>query len=180
MNFERGWVLIFAIVPLLWAAWEWRLSARRLSLGLKVAALIAVILALSEPRLLYKDRKVAVAVLVDTSASVSQQDLAAASSLAARIEQARGGNLTHVIPFARSTRNPSPLENGKSWNFQYTGGDSGHGTNLENAIRDIVVLIKTQYDSAFSHCTWPFFSRPATVFDGEHSAFACTGARDWT
>ena len=165
MNFERSWVLIVAILPLLWAAWEWRLSARRLSLALKTAALLSVLFALAEPRLLYKDRKVAVAVLVDTSASVSQQDLAAASALATRIEQARGGNLTQVIPFARSTRNPSPLENGKSWNFQYTSGDSGHGTNLENAIRDGVASLPSG-----------MVPRLALISDGNENAGTVTRA----
>ncbi len=165
MSFERAWVLFFALLPLTWAAWEWRSSARRIALALKASALLAVILALAEPRLLYHDRKVAVAVLVDTSASVSQQDLAAASSLATRIEQARGGNLTQIIPFARSTRNPSPLENGKSWNFQYTGGDAGHGTNLENAIRDAVASLPSG--------TVP---RLALISDGRENAGTVTRA----
>ncbi|MDQ6666156.1 MAG: hypothetical protein M3Z23_17385, partial [Acidobacteriota bacterium] len=141
MTFERAWVLIFCLLPLAWAAWEWRASARRSALALKAAAFLAIVLALSEPRLIYNGTKVALAVLVDTSASVSPQDLAAASSLAARLESVRGGNAMRVIPFARATRNPSPLEYANSWNLQYTAGDAGRGTNLESAIRDAVASL---------------------------------------
>ncbi len=165
MTFERAWVLIFAILPIGWAVWEWRSSARRAGLALKAVALVAVIFALAEPRLIYNDTKVAVAVLVDTSASVSPQDLSAASSLATRIEAAHGSNVTRVIPFARATRNPSALESGKSWDLHYTAGDAGHGTNLENAIRDAVASLPSG-----------MVPRLALISDGNENAGTVTRA----
>jgi len=71
MTFVRAWVLIFTLAPLAWAWLEWQRSGRKLALGLKTACLVLVICALSEPRVNYNDTKVAVAALVDTSASVS-------------------------------------------------------------------------------------------------------------
>ena len=50
----------------------------------------------------------AVAVLVDTSASVTPQDLARASKLADAFEKTRGRHWIRVLPFARSVRNVAP------------------------------------------------------------------------
>jgi Ca-activated chloride channel homolog len=142
MSFERPWVLLLVLLPFLWAAWEWRISARRLSLLLKAAALVAILLALAEPRLTVYQSKVATAVLVDTSASVSQDDLRAESAFATQVERARGRNWARVIPFARNTRNAAPDEHGKDgWQLRHTAGAAGHGTNLESAIRDAAASV---------------------------------------
>ena len=82
MTFVRAWVLIFTILPIAWAAVEWQRSSRRLALCLKAAAIFLVICALSEPRMNYNDTKVAIAAVVDTSASVSTADLSAADRTA--------------------------------------------------------------------------------------------------
>ncbi|MDQ2898635.1 MAG: VWA domain-containing protein [Acidobacteriota bacterium] len=165
MTFERAWVLIFCVLPLAWAAWEWRSSSRRLALALKTATLLAIVFALSEPRLIYNDTKVALALLVDTSASVSPRDLAAASSLATRLENVRGRNVMRVIPFARGPRNPSPLEYAKFWNLRYTAGNAGHGTNLESAIRDGVASLPSG-----------MVPRLAIISDGNENAGTVTRA----
>jgi Ca-activated chloride channel family protein len=136
MSFGHAWVLLFACLPGLWVFWEWRDSARRIALLLKASGLAAVLLALSEPRATVYETKVAAAILVDTSASVTPQDLAHASDLATQIEAARGRRWTRVIPFARAARNTAPEERGRVWNMKYTAGDGGHATNLEAALRD--------------------------------------------
>lgn len=141
MTFARAWVLFFGLLPLAWTVWEWRRSARRWSLLLKAISLVAILLALAEPRLTVFHSKVAVGILADTSASVSPEDLAAASALATGIERARGRNWTRVIPFARTTRSPAPDERQRSWNLHYTAGDAGRATNLEAALREAVVAL---------------------------------------
>ncbi len=138
MSFEHAWVLLLASVPIAWAAWEWQSAGSRTALALKAASMVAIVLALADPRLTFFSTRVAVAILADTSRSVSQADLARASALATEIEKSRGLNWTRVIPFARVTRNPSPKEIGRAWNLQYTAGDAGHGTNLEAAIREAI------------------------------------------
>jgi hypothetical protein len=75
MTFERWWALLLAILPVAWVVWEWRSSGRRLALLLKGATFLLIALALSQPRVTVYESKVAVAVLADTSASVSAQDL---------------------------------------------------------------------------------------------------------
>jgi len=78
----------------------------------------AVLLALAEPRITVYETKVAAGILVDTSASLSEQDLARASSLAGQIESARGSRWTRVIPFARAARNAAPEEHAAAWKLK--------------------------------------------------------------
>ena len=139
MTFERAWALWFAWLPIAWAVWEWRASSRRVALALKAAALVAVLAALSQPRLNVFENKMAVAILVDTSASVPAASLAAASALATNIENGRGRHWTRVIPFARSTRNAAAGElDGSTWNLKPTASAGGRATNLEAALREAV------------------------------------------
>jgi len=137
MTFAHPWLIPLALAPRVWAAWEWRNSARRAGLAVKAAALAAILLALAEPRLTFSESKVALAILVDTSASVSRQDLDAASAAATAVERGRGRNWTQVLPFARAPRNPTPAERtGQAWKLGYSPGQASHGTNLESAIRE--------------------------------------------
>ena len=142
MTFEHPWVLLLALLPIAWAAWEWRLSARRTALLLKAGTFLSVLLALSAPRMTVYETRVAVALLADTSASVTAQDLKYESALADKIESARGRHWTRVVPFARVTRNASPDEHTKDgWRLRHTAAAPGHGTNLEAAVRDGVAAI---------------------------------------
>src|SRR5271154_3495346 len=75
MIFDRAWVLAIAWLPLAWMVFEWRHTSRRLALLLKGVSLAAILVALAEPRLNISETKVALAVLVDTSASVTAADL---------------------------------------------------------------------------------------------------------
>src|SRR6266849_10898946 len=136
MSYEHPWLLLLAILPLLWVLREWRNSARRAALCLKAAGLAAVLIALAEPRVETYESKVAAGIMVDTSASLTAQDLARASEISAQIEAARGSRWSRVIPFARSARNVGPAEHDGSWKLQYTSGDAGRATNLEAALRD--------------------------------------------
>ncbi len=137
MTFEHPWLLLLLLAPLVWAVWEWRTSARHLGTLLKAAAFLAILLALAEPSITIRQSKVATAVLVDTSSSVSMDDLATASAFATAVDRVRGGNWVRVIPFARNTRNSAADEHSKTgWQLRHTAGAPGHATNLESAIRD--------------------------------------------
>ena len=89
MTFDRMWVLAIAWVPLAWMFFEWRRTSRRVALVVKALSLAAILFALAEPRLNVSETKVAVAVLVDTSASVSSTDLDHASRIADSIASER-------------------------------------------------------------------------------------------
>ncbi len=139
MSFDRIWVLYVAWLPLAWAAWEWARTRRRLALCLKAATLLAILLALAEPRLTVNQTRVAVAVLVDTSASVSPADLDRASKLAHSMEAAQGRHWMTVIPFARSTH--APESGGGSLNLRETAGEDGRATDIEAAVREAIAAL---------------------------------------
>ncbi len=141
MSFERSWVLLLAWLPAVWAYFYWKQTPRKLSLLLKALVVLLVLLALSEPRIDLAETKVAVAVLVDTSASVPARDLERASELAGAIGKARGRHWVRVLPFARSTRAPLPGERGREWRFQHTAGPAGEATDLEAALREAIAVL---------------------------------------
>ncbi|HTA46497.1 MAG TPA: VWA domain-containing protein [Bryobacteraceae bacterium] len=139
MTFDRLWVLWLLALPLGWLVWEWRRQPRRSSLLLKTAMVAAVILALSEPSITYRQRKIAVAVLVDTSASISDADLKRESALLKQIDGARGSNQVEVFPFARNPR--ALTEREADFNLVHTPGVDGRGTNLEAPIRQALASL---------------------------------------
>src|ERR1035437_46266 len=142
MTFDHPWALLALFLPLGWAAWEWRESARRLALGLKTAAFVFIVLALSGPRVVVYQTKVAVAVLADTSASVSPEDLARESAIANQVERGHGRHWTRMIPFARGTRMVSLEEKSKQgWPLRHHAGTAGRGTDREYAIRDGAAML---------------------------------------
>ncbi len=104
MTFERPLVLIAAAIPLLWMLFELRRTARKLSLALKALSFVAILIAIAEPVLTTAENKMAVAVLVDTSGSVSNDDLARAGQFVGALEKHRGRNWVRVLPFARQPR----------------------------------------------------------------------------
>jgi Ca-activated chloride channel homolog len=138
VTFDRAWVLWFLLLPIGWSVWEWWRTSRRLALAVKALAFAAVILALSEPRLSVPETRAAVAVLVDTSASTTANDLARASAFVTSIEQQRGRSWTRVIPFARAVRAAGDNELRRDWQFQRTAGEAGRGTDLEAAVREAI------------------------------------------
>jgi Ca-activated chloride channel family protein len=137
MSFGHPWALLLLFLPIAWAAWEWRFSGRRPALILKAGAFASIALALAQPVLTVYESKVAVAMLADTSASVSPADLRAESAFADSLERARGRHWTRIVPFARATRDSTIAERPKDgWQLHYTAGAGGRGTDLESAIRD--------------------------------------------
>jgi len=137
MTFQHPFALLLALLPFGWLAYEWRVAGRRTALLLKAAVFFCIALAFSEPRITVYESKVAVAMLADTSASIPAGDLTAESSYADQLERARGRHWVHVVPFARGTRVPAPVERPKNkWELHHTAGAAGHATDLEAAIRD--------------------------------------------
>src|SRR3954452_22545064 len=99
MTFVHPWALPLVLLPLGWAAYTWRTTGRPLMLLLKALSFCAVFLALAEPTLRLPETKTGLVVLVDTSKSVTPDDLSHASQLADRIESRRGGNWVKIVPF---------------------------------------------------------------------------------
>ncbi len=163
MTFDRAWALWLIILPLAWLAWEWRRQPRHVHLVLKGAMVLAVILALAEPSLSYRARKVALAVLVDTSASITDGDLAREGQLLKQIDRARGSNPVDVIPFAAA---PRPLMDSEAdFRMARTTGIQGRATDLEAPIRQALASLPAG-----------MLHRIVLVTDGNENAGAVTRA----
>ena len=96
MTFDRAWALLLLVLPALWAWREWR-NASHVAVLLKAAAFLAIIAALAQPRLTYHDRRVSLAVLVDTSASVTPEDIGLPQQARLYERLARAGTPPPVI-----------------------------------------------------------------------------------
>lgn len=125
----------FAVLGALILALEWKLFGRKL-MWLKAAAVMAALLSTVWPDLAVQETKMAVAALVDTSASVTAQDLERASAFVSGMESARGRHIVRVIPFARGIRQPTASESAAGWKLALTAGEHGRATDLEAALRD--------------------------------------------
>lgn len=139
MTFERAWILAIAWIPLAWLYWEWRAGRQRTNLLLKALSLTAILIALAEPAIEATETKSAVALLADTSGSISDADLARAGRLAKQIQAERGRNWLKVIPFARATRALTPDE--ESRGLGRAAGENGRGTDLESALREALAAM---------------------------------------
>lgn len=164
MTFQRAWVLIFLLLPLGWMFFEWRHTRRVSALVLKTLAFAAIIFALAQPVLTLPETKMAIAVLVDTSSSVSPQDLARASDFAAAVDKARGRHWVRVLPFARSVRDLAPAEQ-SGMHLQRTAGDAGGATDLEAAIQQAIASLPSD-----------LVPRIVLVSDGKENAGSITRA----
>jgi len=136
MTFDRSWVLFLLPLVIAFAVLEWRRAKSRTGILLKAIALAAIVIALSEPNLSVSETKMAVAVLVDTSASMSDADIERANQLTTEIDKARGRHWTRIIPFGRSTRPVEPGEYANGWKLKRASNENGRATDLEAAIRE--------------------------------------------
>ncbi len=141
MTFDRSWVLFLAWLPLAWATFEWKRTSRRFGLAMKALCFVAVIVALAEPHITLPESKLAVAVLVDTSASQSPADLERANELSRSLTSARGRNWMSVIPFARTTRPLAASEEKGTLRLASTSGQAGRATDLEAAVREAIATL---------------------------------------
>ncbi len=141
MTFEHLWIAYLTPLPLLWAAYEWRRTSRHLGLVLKALTFVLILTALASPVLTVDETKLAVAVLVDTSASTSEADLEHAGELTREISGARGRHWMDVLPFARTTRDKQPAERQDVAKLVQTSGEAGRATDLEAAVREALVTL---------------------------------------
>ncbi len=134
------WLAVLGGVLLALDGWIYgRRRPRRGAWILKAAMPVAILAALAQPRLTVFESKTAVAALMDTSASVTAEDLKRASQLAGSFERARGRNAVTVIPFARATRSLEAPE--RAGPLRHTAGEAGRATNLEAAIREGIAAL---------------------------------------
>jgi Ca-activated chloride channel family protein len=137
VSFLHPQVLALLVPLAAWAAWEWRKTNRHGALALKAGVLGAVLAALADPKLPVFERRVALALLADTSLSIPADDLKTETDLIGRIRAARGRHSLQVIPFSDETRALKPEEGGSQIELRA----EGHATNLEAAVRSGIAAL---------------------------------------
>ena len=134
MTFVHPWLLLLVLVPLAWMVATWRFTPRHANLILKGLSFTAIFIALAEPTLTMPETKTGAVVLVDTSASITRDDLSRASSIVAGMERHKHGNWMKVVPFASQTRALLPQEVSGGLHLVPTSTEAANGTNLEAAL----------------------------------------------
>ena len=137
MTFDSPWALSLGLLPLIWAAAEWRRSERRRWLLWKAAAFALAVLAMAQPRMAVSRARVAVAVLADSSASIHAEQAARRRATISRMAAARGRNPLRVVAFDSSTR-PGRPSSETSWS-------EAPGTNIEAAVRNGLTLFPPEH-----------------------------------
>jgi Ca-activated chloride channel family protein len=119
-------MLALALLPLAWAAWEWRSSRRRAALLLKAISFSIILLALAEPRWQSFEQRSGIAILVDASASIPAEQLALERQLAERLQDAASDSVVRVIDFDSGIRRAADVA---------VDANPTSGTDLELAIQ---------------------------------------------
>ena len=145
MTFVHPWLLVFALAPLVWIGWCWRSSTRHVSLILKGLSFAAILVALAEPTITMPETKTGAVVLVDTSGSITRDDLARASSIITQMQKHKRGNWMKVVPFASQTRDLLPQEVSGGLGLVRTATEVGNGTNLEAALTSGLSAIPSRH-----------------------------------
>ncbi|MFL6449215.1 MAG: VWA domain-containing protein [Bryobacteraceae bacterium] len=143
--FAHPYLVPLALIPLVWAAMSWRRSRARLGLLLKAATFSAILLALSEPAINLAKTRTATAVLVDTSASISDADLARATSLVHDMYRAKGGNWIKIVPFDSRTRALPQSASLTDIRFDRARNGSAGATDFENALFSSMSALPADY-----------------------------------
>ena len=120
----------------------WFFGRRRRSLWhstpliLKICGLAAIFIALVQPHLTMPGSRTATVVLVDTSKSITAQDLNHASDLVAEMSNKRDANWLRIVPFSSHPRPLSQNEISHGVHLVPASNQSGDTTNFEAAISD--------------------------------------------
>lgn len=145
MSFAHAWVLLGLLLPLAWVALVWRTSRRRIALVLKATSFAAILMALAAPSITIPETKTGLVVLVDTSASITGNDLGRASALVAQMARHKHGNWMAALPFATELGRPSRAQPDGAIQFLRASTETASGTNLEAALTSAVAAIPAGY-----------------------------------
>ncbi len=145
MTLGHSWLVLLALVPLAWIAYAWRLTSRTLPLLLKGLSLSAILFALAEPSITLPETKIAEVVLVDTSASISAQDLSHASDIARNIVRRKGSNWVRIVPFDSGARVLRPVESADLHIERTSIQSNNNGTNLQSALTSSLTTLPDGY-----------------------------------
>jgi Ca-activated chloride channel homolog len=137
MTFERPlFLLLLLLLPVLWM-WMRRVpGASRTCLILKCAVFAALVIALADPWANLAGRKMAITVLMDTSASMTQQSIQRGEAIVRDLVRRNSSADLRLITFAdRSRVENLPAQAGDVTVAQTVDPNFSMGTNLEEGIQ---------------------------------------------
>lgn len=131
---------------------EWWFFGRRrksilgqIPLVLKACGLAAIAIALFQPHLTMPGSRTATVLLVDTSRSITAQDLDRASNLVSEIEKKRGTNWLRIVPFSAHARELGEGEMAHGVHLVQASNTNADTTNFEAAISDSLSAMPAGY-----------------------------------
>jgi len=129
-------LLIVGLLPVLWVWMRKMPGASRTSLGLKCAAFAALVIALAGPWAPLRTEKLAVTVLMDTSASMPRESLQHGQTMLRDLVRKNSGADIRLITFAEHAKLVSvPTQADQVRIPQGVDPDEGMATNLEEALQ---------------------------------------------
>jgi Ca-activated chloride channel family protein len=145
MSFVHPWALLLVPLPLCWVVYTWSAAAQHTRLMLKVLSLSVIFLALAEPTMTMPETKTGLVVLVDTSRSLTPDDLARASSLVRGIERGKHGNWMKIVPFAAGPRDLDNEDVKNGIHFVPASNRFGDATNFEAALTSSMLAVPSGF-----------------------------------
>ena len=145
MTLSHPSALLLLLLPLGWIVFMWRRSVSHTGLLLKGAGFAAIVLALAEPGATLPRTRTGAVILVDTSNSITPDDLTRAGSLVKEMERHKRGNWMKIVPFAAQPRPLSPREASGSLHFVNSNNPAGDSTDLEAALTSSMSAIPAGY-----------------------------------
>jgi Ca-activated chloride channel family protein len=113
-----------------------RTAWRQIMIALKIGGLAAIFIALWQPHLTMPGRRTAAVLLVDTSQSITPQDLDRASELVSEISKKRHTNWLRIVPFSNHARELGRDEIAHGVHLVTASSGGANTTNFEAAISD--------------------------------------------
>ena len=137
MTFDQPiFLLLFGLLPLLWMAMRKAPGASQASLALKCAVFAALIVALAGPWAALRVNKLAVTVLMDTSASMPRESLQRGQAMLRDLVRRDSGADLQLITFAEHPRlRAVPAQADQVTIPQGVDPNEGMATNLEEALQ---------------------------------------------
>ncbi|MBV9083467.1 MAG: VWA domain-containing protein, partial [Acidobacteriaceae bacterium] len=126
---------------------EWILFGRRRVIGLvlKCASIAVIAIALFRPTVIVPQTKVGAVVLVDTSKSITHEDLVRASELIGDMSRHKKDNWMRVVPFAAHTLDALPEQNYGVVQLQNASTKAQPGTDIEAGLTETMAAAPAGY-----------------------------------
>lgn len=118
---------------------------RRMPVVLKSCGLAVILIALLQPHVAMPGSKTATVVLVDTSKSITAQDLDRASNIVSNMSKQKGTNWLRIVPFSNHALAVGNQELAKGARLVKASDANGNATNFEAAISDSLSAIPSGF-----------------------------------